>query len=441
MPRGSPPLPTKSVDWLKRTGLVGIYLFCGLALLGITPATFGLVFLSLAFLIDFREWRALGRDPVAVSALIFALYVVLHSLVSYLTAPAPALAEAAAETGADWIKLLLFIPFAYWAGGRPERIRMLLLLALFGFAVGALRKIDWAQFDATFFSTRFEVYLPAIAFGMFAGLGTLGLIALREHFLYPSSGRTPRWVRIALWLLLLGLMLEGLMLSYSRGCWLSFAIAATLLLYLEWRSHRRAVPGHRVHPGARIAAAAAVAIALAMPIVLQHKQIDERLQAESETYAKLLSGNLSEVPSTSVGLRVQALRYAAELWSQRPWLGWGAGSSRYLLAHSNRPELIMTDGAWLPHLHNTYAEILVQLGIVGFALLATLVWLLVNASAASCRDEDMPGNLCGFLAASFVFVLIWNLAAYRFVRHDYGFFWIIFAGTAYSFRLRRLIET
>jgi hypothetical protein len=72
--------------------------------------------------------------------------------------------------------------------------------------------------------------------------------------------------------------------------------------------------------------------------------------------------------------------------------------------------------------------------------LATLVWLLMKASAASCRSDDMPGELCRLLAASFVFVLIWNLAAYRFVRHDYGFFWIIFAGTAYSFRLRRLID-
>jgi hypothetical protein len=33
-------------------------------------------------------------------------------------------------------------------------------------------------------------------------------------------------------------------------------------------------------------------------------------------------------------------------------------------------------------------------------------------------------------------VLVWNLFEYRVVKHDWTFFWILFAGTAYSFRLR-----
>ena len=51
----------------------------------------------------------------------------------------------------------------------------------------------------------------------------------------------------------------------------------------------------------------------------------------------------------------------------------------------------------------------------------------------------MPGTLCRFFLVSLVFVLVWNLINYRFVRHDYNFFWIIFAGAAYSFRLRLLL--
>jgi O-antigen ligase len=416
-------------------GLFGSYLFAGFALLGITPATGGLVLLTLAFLIGFRDWRILSRDPLAIIALTFALYVTLHSLLSYLTAPVDAQAKAAADAGVDWVRLLLFIPFAFWAGGRPEHVRTLLLLALAGFVLGALRKVGWTQLDVHFFTKRFEAYLPAIAFGMFSGLGALGLIALRERFWHPGSGRTPRWLRLISWLALLAFTLEGLVLSYSRASWVSFAAAAALLAYLEWRGHHASV-----RRGTRITAVLVVAAALVLPIALQYPHIADRLEEDGETFSKVLSGDLTEVPSDPSGLRVHALHYALGLWTQRPWLGWGPGSSRYLLSHSGRPELMLKQSAWLHHLHNTYAEILVQLGIVGFALFAVLLWLLARAAVFACREGRMSADLCRFFTVSLLFVLIWNLGDYRLVRHDYNFFFIIFAGTVYSFRLRLLLE-
>jgi len=439
LPRGNPSPHTQRKVWLPRMGLIGTYLFALFALLGITPATFGLVLLLVAFVFDFRDWRTLVRDPMTVTALIFTLYVAIHSLATYFTAPFAPLGNAAFKAGSDWAKLLLFIPFAYWAGGRPERVRLLLLLALLGFALGTLQNIDWSAFDPSFFTTRFEHFLPAIAFGMFTGLGTLGLVALRGHFWHPASGGAPRWLRVTLWLLLLAIMLEGLVLSFSRGSWISFAIAAFFLLFLEWRLQRHAASTHRASRGIRIAAAAA-AIAFSALVLVQHEQIGGRLQGESETLANALSGDFASVQSNSSGLRAHALRFAGDLWSQRPWLGWGAGSSRYLLAHSQRPELLMDEGVWLPHLHNTYAEILVQLGILGFALATAQVWLLVRGSASTCRSGQMPADLCRLFAASLLFVLIWNLINYRVVRHDYTFFWIIFAGSAFSFRLRALLQ-
>jgi len=427
-------------DWSRRVGLFGSYLFAGFALLGITPATGGLVLLTLAFFVGFRGWRILGRDPLVITALAFALYVAIHTLLTYLTTPVDAQASAAADAGADWVRLLLFIPFAFWAGGRPDRVRILLLLALASFVVGTLRKIGWTQLDAHFFTKRFEDYLPAIAFGMFSGLAALGLIALRERFWHPGLGGAPRWLRLVLWLALLAFALEGLLLSYSRTSWVSFAVAAVLLAYLEWRGRRA-----DAHRGARTAAVLVIATSLALAVALQHRQIAHRLEQGGETLSKVLSGDFAGTPSDPSGLRVHALHYALELWSQRPWLGWGAGSSRYLVMHSGHPELMLYSEklhakVWLRHLHNTYAEILVQLGIVGFAVLAVLLWLLVRTGALSCREGRMPGDLCRYFAGSLLFMLVWNLSDYRLLRHDYNFFFILFAGAVYSFRLRSLLE-
>jgi O-antigen ligase len=99
----------------------------------------------------------------------------------------------------------------------------------------------------------------------------------------------------------------------------------------------------------------------------------------------------------------------------------------------------MYDAFWLPHLHNTYLEILYQLGLVGLILLAGMVWLLVRGLAAEYRAGRVPGDLCRFLLATLVFVLVWNLFEYRAVRHDWRFFWIVVAGAAYSFHLRKLL--
>lgn len=431
---------TATSAWPNRMGEWGSFLFSFFALLGTTPASVGLVALALAFLWDFRHWRVLGQDPIIKVCLVFAVYTAGHSLIAYVTAPGEELAEAVADTGTDWIKLLLFVPFAYWVGGRRQRIGWLLFLALLGFAIGFLRKIDWASFDATFFYTRFEVYLPAIAFGMFAGLAVLGLIALREAFWAAGSSRIPGWVRLASWLLLLALMLVALFLSFSRSTWIAFAVAALLLFYLEWRAHPALVQQSQGKATRRALSGLLVAVSLMALVVTQWDRIADRMFYENQTAAQVLRGDWSEVDSNSIGLRIHALRFTAHLWSERPWLGWGAGSSRYLIAHSERPELLMDEGIWLPHLHNAYAEILVQLGAVGLVLAAAIIFLLVRGTARECRSGKVPRALCRFLLATAVYVLLWNLGSFRIVRHDGLFFWIMFAGVAYSFRLRTLIE-
>jgi len=426
--------------WPRRLGLWATYLFAFLSLLGTSPATVALAALTLAFLWDFRDWRRLGRDPLVRVCLVFGGYVAVHSLIVYFGAAEPELTGAAADAGFDWLKLLLFIPFAYWVRGCPRRIGWLLLLALLGFTTGILRKIDWGSFDESFFHTRFEVYLPAISFGMFTALGALGLIALRSWVWDASRGGIPRWLMLVGWLFLLAVMLEGLLLSYSRGAWVAFAVALGLLVLLEWHAHRRLLErsgGRRVVIiGSGVLAAAAIGVFL----VTQSERIADRMMAEEQTLTEIAGGSWSDVPSNSVGLRVHALRFAAHLLSERPLLGWGAGSSRYLLAHSDRSELRVDETAWLPHLHNAYAEILVQFGLVGFVLATALVWLLVRAVAVEGRAGRLPGALARYLLVSMVFVLIWNLINYRIVRHDWLSFWILYAGIAFSFPLRTLIE-
>jgi O-antigen ligase len=433
--RPTPRVPV--ADGWSRAGLFGLYVFAFFALLGITPATVGLILLTLIFLIRFDAWRELARDPVALIALAFGLYVAVHSAFAYVLEPTPALAQAVIDNGTDWLKLLLFIPLAYWAGGRPDRVRLLLLLGIAGFTLATFRKIDWATFDAAFFSTRFESYLPAIAFGMFAGLGALGLLATRRAFWVERDRPWQRWLAVTLWAVWLLILLEGLLLSQSRGSWLGFLGGLAVLMLVEWRA-RHATPATSTRR--RWPAILLVTAALGAILSSQYQTIEMRLTDQTETLQQVISGDVAEVASDPVGLRVSALLFTVEKWRERPWFGWGAGTSREWIAASGRADTLMDNTEWLPHLHNAYAETLFQFGTVGLLLAVALVWALVRATGEECRAGRLPADLCRLFLITLVFVLIWNLFNYRVVRSDWMVFWILLAGTAYSFRLAQLTQ-
>lgn len=420
--------------WVNRhtetLGLVGLYLFALFAWLGTTPATLGLMLLTLAWLLARPDWRALMQEPVAFLALAFSGFVLIHSLILAVIAPSGTPPQMTLASGLAWSKLLLMIPIAHWCAGRPQRVRGLLLLAALGLTVGALRKIDWAQFGPEFFNTRFESYLPAIAFGLVTGLGVLGLLALRQAF-WRSLG-----IGIfgkVLWALWLALMLEGLVLSQSRGSWLAFLGGLGVLILGEWRARNWVgLAWLRTHPRQALL----VGLLVAGGLLAQHETFFKRLTEHTGTLAQIARGE--PVTSDPIGLRFNAWLFALERWQERPWFGWGAGSSCTLIAESGRPQDLF-DAAynhWLPHLHNTYAELLVQFGLVGAILFGGWVLALVWAGHRAHRSGRLPPDLGRFYLAALICILIWCLFNYRVVHVDWLFMWLLLAGGLYSFKSR-----
>jgi O-antigen ligase len=424
-------------DGWSRAGLVGLYVFVFFGLLGITPATVGLVLLTLAFLIRFDGWRRLARDPVALLALAFGLYVAMHSSIAYFLEPTPTLAQAVVDNGTDWLKLLLFIPLAYWAAGRPDRVRLLLLLCLAGFTLATFRKVDWASFDATFFSTRFESYLPAIAFGMFAGLGALGLLATRRAFWAMRDRPWQRWLAATLWAVWLLIMLEGLLLSQSRGSWLGFLGGLAVLMLLEWRtrqattarparrrwlailSGRRRPRGHPVEP------------------VSDHRDAAHRPDRHPAAGDEWRCDRGDLRPCRPA--RQRTALHRREM-ARTPLVRLGCG-------HQPRMDRRQRANGH-PHGQRQLAAAsaqrlcrdLFQFGSIGLLLAVALVWALVRSTGNECRAGRIPVDLCRLFLVTLVFVLIWNLFNYRVVRSDWMVFSILLAGSAYSFRLARLTK-
>jgi len=75
------------------------------------------------------------------------------------------------------------------------------------------------------------------------------------------------------------------------------------------------------------------------------------------------------------------------LWLERPWTGWGWGSTSQLA-----PEIRLTDLEY-PHFHSTYIQLIVELGVLGWLFIA--IWVFGSVSLTFFGrpvDQDPGGN-------------------------------------------------
>jgi O-antigen ligase len=129
--------------------------------------------------------------------------------------------------------------------------------------------------------------------------------------------------------------------------------------------------------------------------------------------------------------------FGVEQWLQRPWLGWGPGTSRSLIVGSGEVGLWNPEDGVLKHLHNSYLEMLVQLGVVGFGLWMSMIVILLWGTVAAMRAGRMSQDLGWFILFALLYLAIWSLFNFRMVNQDFRGYWAMLAGIAFSFGLRR----
>jgi O-antigen ligase len=179
-----------------------------------------------------------------------------------------------------------------------------------------------------------------------------------------------------------------------------------------------------------------VGVAALMTIVaLNAERLAKRVTEELNSVDEVVSGEMQDVSASSFGLRWNAQRFGLNAWLERPLLGWGAETSRPLIRASEDAKLNFENGDSLKHLHNTYLEILVQFGLIGFVLFGLLIVLLWRGIARAQREGRIPADYGVYLIALLVLTLVWCLFDYRAVHQDWRIYWTLLAGTALSFAL------
>ena len=199
----------------------------------------------------------------------------------------------------------------------------------------------------------------------FAGLGW-AVVQRQRH----------AWVALLLLGALIGML--GSVMSGSRGGWVGLPVVA----YVLYRGYGRQLP-MAIKAGAVGAALALVATVYLLP----QTGVQQRVEAAVSDISHYVSGTETD---TSLGLRFEMWRGAAQLIAERPLLGWGEAGYREALGELGEQGVISPVAAEFGHAHNEFIDAFAKRGLVGLAVLLMLYMIPMRMFAPSLSHPDLP---------------------------------------------------
>jgi O-antigen ligase len=413
--------------WADRLGVGGLFLFALFAFLGTAGAYIGLGMMVLGALLDARRFGAACRLEPLLWVFVFFVAALLISTAAAMTR-SPEAAARHWEEGGALLKLWGFVLVAWWLGGREQRLWWVLALALAGFLLGRVKALSWDEAAGLLQGLRSGLGLRPIAFGQYAATALLGVVLLAPRVYRGARQRLPGvWpgVVAAAWLLLAIALLQGVIVAQSRGIWLICAVLFPVLLLMQWREHCTAVRQR----GSVVLLAMLTAGVLV--IYSNSDVIMSRFALDKTTYARLWAGDFARIDYEPIQSRLRMIQLGLQWWWERPWLGWGPGATPYLLLATGDPILVQYND-----LHNGYVEMLVRLGLAGLAPLVLVVCGVFLALWRAYRQHDLSRDLFLLVLGALLLHLLGNVSNFRMLNIDWRFYWLLFAGAAYTFQLR-----
>ena len=379
----------------------------------------------------------LRRDPTIVLAGCFFLYIVVSIVWHRLTLP-PQFPSTTSDR--RFLRVLYFIAIAYTIV-RSSRITAWHLLAA-GFSGLLLhlaisfdpsewlrawqgRRVDFnfqnAQHTGVVFATC------ALAFSIF----TPRFMAWAKS--KPSAIRA---LYLLSWSTALLFCVWGVFVSQTRAVWLGLCISLLLLpciLGIAYLLRGKPLLSLRKP---FLAGIAGIVILGTMSVQFGwHSLITERFVSEEVTWESLRQAATHEEQDlSSIEVRVASWSAAVGWIMERPFMGWGGRGSRPLIDHSD----LFSDRfkETFNHLHNSYLQVLVEVGLIGAIFIVTLMTLLGRANIRAYQSRRMPLDVFLFSWLFFFFWLVVNVFESYIIYPSGTYLVAMVGGFFYSFCIR-----
>jgi O-antigen ligase len=355
-----------------------------------------------------KRWRELARHPLPWLVLAFVVYAVLQA--AYATRLPPGLSFGKhLSYNAEPVRVgVLACVIGAWLTERPRRMPLLLGLMVAGFVLAILVCTPWARFGTIITGVlRLRLRYAENIVGEYAAMG---LLLLSLFALSCTPRRRGAAIACAAILVPAGmLLLACLLYAQSRAAWL----ATVLVVPLATFAHLREVHRHRRRPPVIALGMAILAVVAALGV--GYTLVAHRLAGGETILAAWTHGELADLPSSSVTLRLQLAALGWHAWQAHPLLGIGLRSIQPMIDASG----IHMGNYVPPHLHDAYLQTLVGLGTIGAGLLLAAFALLVRELLLARRAGNVGSALFWALLGCLGIVLIVNLFDYLTWRFDY----------------------
>lgn len=390
--------------------------------------------LFFVFLIFSPSEKNLRKDPAIQLGIAFFLFLAFSIVWHQITLP-----DAFPNTSSDrrFLRVFYFIPIAYAIHRSPLLSAWhLLALSYAGLSTYLIATFDYSEWVRALSGARVDF---GIQNAQHTGLlfATLLLIAVffTPRFIFWSKKKKTilTWIANTAWSAMLLFTLWGVAVSQTRAIWLGLTVALLALLPFA-AAFTSAVKVKSIFTLRKISLAITISAILAGTLFSTNLPyyIGERISAENVNWDKLyLVATHQDREITSIKVRIASWSAAATWFAEKPFLGWGGRGSRPLIQQSD----LFSDEfkERFDHLHNSYLQVLIEIGIIGAAFILALITLVARATIRAYRNGTIPLDVFLFSWTTFFFWTIANTFE-SYIIYDSGkYLFAIIGGTVYSF--------
>ncbi|MES9970797.1 MAG: O-antigen ligase family protein [Candidatus Thiodiazotropha sp.] len=420
------------------TGLIGLYLFSFFSLLSIAGANLGLGLMILGLMLSRQALRKLFSQSVTWLSLLIIVYILLRAFwsIGEITAEQ----ETQINQTRDWVQLFLFFIPAWWLSQSVHRIKISITLMFSGFALGMLTALDSETLSHALQGVRSGLHFgKPIILGFDCAAAILGLTALGMYWLDAKHSISRSNLTLNLGLILLGMLFftQGLIISQSRGVWLAILFALPMLFL----TLRYAAPPRQQNPIRFRYPLLGLMLLMAMILAMNWNTISQRISSESTEWSTIVNEGLDKAPLGSSSYRLHLWQFGLRKWLERPFFGWGPGTTHALVEAENDINLQDPPGSSFDHLHNAYLEVVFQLGMFGIVLVALISGVMISKLMESYRRKKLSVYFLAFLMSNFTLIAIYSLTDFRHLHWNWRFYWLIIAGATLAFGMTHLSST
>lgn len=388
--------------YVETLGLAGLLLFLTNINLIWELHRNGETMLIIAFLLTWRYWGVLFRQPLFWLALAFMVSITVSTIVGIEKFP-----DVRHESEAKkMIRFALFVPLAWWIGTNLYSIRNAFVLVCLGFVLSSLPwLLSWETLAPLLQGARADtgvLGMKTLYYANWAGFLLTGTAILGRD-LFPDCFSTGKAAiaGYAIFFMAMICLVLGAVLPQGRAVWIALAFTlppGIILRYFILDLGSSLSLKKMVLPIVIICLLTAMAVS-------QSANIKERLLRESAVVSGLIKGQIEGAEETSVGIRTQMYWWAFETESFITVFGWGPRAVQAISRNSELSEQYNWNLAQ-EHLHSEYLALLLRTGIFGFSVVALILFFLIGQLYSGYMNKTIPAGYYVFFMTSIAYLLI-----------------------------------